>query len=261
MATRGRASQGFRLCDDKSEVRRTVRLVWRNAPLSLGVGGFAVLALQVETGVGGAWLANINNKYTYDAILVLAALNCFSAAGSAPIASSGVVGVAISAWACRRRLLHVVARREGKHPVPVALRRGLPPLLSAGLRRACRALPQGGARDRPEPLAGRRDRSADDGGARGERRLRDRRALARRQRRNGGRGRDEPRLSRSATCLCSGSSSARSRCLAGASRRDGWSSAAGSPCSPSATASTSSRSRRTRTPTARSTSAGRPACC
>jgi diguanylate cyclase (GGDEF)-like protein len=80
-------------------VRRTARLVWRNAPLSLGVAGFAVLALQVETGFGGAWLANVNNKYTYDAILVLAALNCFFVArGRSDRAVWVWVGVAISAW-------------------------------------------------------------------------------------------------------------------------------------------------------------------
>ena len=72
---------------------------WRNAPLSLGVAGFAVLALQVETGLGGAWLANVNTKYTYDAILVLAALNCFVCGRRAPDRVVWIwVGVAIAAW-------------------------------------------------------------------------------------------------------------------------------------------------------------------
>jgi two-component system, cell cycle response regulator len=76
-----------------------VRLVLRNAPLSLGVVGFAVLALQVETGVGGARLASFNNDYTYDAILVLAALNCLICArGRDDQAVWLWVGAAIAAW-------------------------------------------------------------------------------------------------------------------------------------------------------------------
>lgn len=80
-------------------MRRIGRLIWRNAPLGLGVVGFVVLALQVETGLGGAWLANVNTKYTYDAILVLAALNCFLCGrGRSDRAVWIWVGVAISAW-------------------------------------------------------------------------------------------------------------------------------------------------------------------
>ena len=82
-----------------TSVRRIFRQVWRNAPFSLGVVGFVVLAAQVEFGFGGAWLANVNNDYTYDAILVLAALNCFICARDR---SDRVVwlwvGTAISAW-------------------------------------------------------------------------------------------------------------------------------------------------------------------
>ena len=81
-------------------VRRVLRPVWRNGPLFLGVVGFAVLAAQVRFGLGGAWLANVNNKYTYDAILVLAALNCFLCGrGRSDRAVWVWVGVAISAWA------------------------------------------------------------------------------------------------------------------------------------------------------------------
>jgi len=80
-------------------VRRGLRPVWRNAPLSLGVVGFMVLAAQVQFGVGGAWLADVNNKFTYDGILVLAALNCVICGWRR---SDRVVwlwvGVAISAW-------------------------------------------------------------------------------------------------------------------------------------------------------------------
>lgn len=80
-------------------MRRFVGPIWRNAPLSLGVVGFVVLALQVETGVGGAWLAHVDTTYTYDAILVLAALNCFVCArGRSDRAVWIWVGVAISAW-------------------------------------------------------------------------------------------------------------------------------------------------------------------
>jgi diguanylate cyclase (GGDEF)-like protein len=81
-------------------VRRIARPVLRNAPFSLGVVGFAVLALQVETGLGGAWLARVDNDYTYDGILVLAALNCFFCGRGRSDRSVWVwVGVAISAWA------------------------------------------------------------------------------------------------------------------------------------------------------------------
>jgi diguanylate cyclase (GGDEF)-like protein len=80
-------------------VRRVLRPVWHNGPLSIGVVGFAVLAAQVEFGLGGAWLANVNNKYTYDGILVLAALNCFLCArGRTDRVVWLWVGVAISAW-------------------------------------------------------------------------------------------------------------------------------------------------------------------
>jgi len=82
-----------------TSVRRLIRPVWRNAAFSLGVVGFAVLAAQVEFGFGGAWLANVNNKYTYDAILVLAALNCFVCARGRTDRVVWIwVGVAISAW-------------------------------------------------------------------------------------------------------------------------------------------------------------------
>ncbi len=80
-------------------VRRIVRPIVRNAPFSLGVIGFAVLAAQVEFGFGGAWLANVNNKYTYDAILVLAGLNCFLCNRGRPDRVVWLwVGVAITAW-------------------------------------------------------------------------------------------------------------------------------------------------------------------
>src|SRR5205823_8573589 len=67
-----------------TSVRRVIRPVLRNAPFSLGVIGFVVLAAQVGFGFRGGLLANVNNKYTYDAILVLAALNCFICARGRP---------------------------------------------------------------------------------------------------------------------------------------------------------------------------------
>ena len=246
-----------------TSVRRLIRPVWRNAPFWLGVVGFAVLAAQVEFGLGGAWLANVNNKYTYDAILVLAALNCFLCARGRTDRVVWIwVGVAISAWTAGDIYYTCVARREGRRPVPVALRRRLPPLLSAGLHRARRALPQGGARDRPEPVARRRHRGTDDRCARGERRVCGRRALARRKRRIGGGGRDQPRLPARRHARARDRRRRRRAlrlAVLGEVARLRWRAA---PCSPSATASTSSRSRRTPTRTARSSiSAGRPGCC
>ena len=58
-----------------------------------------MLTLQTELGLGGAWLAHIDNSYLYDGILVLAALNCmFCARGRADRTAWIWVGIAISAW-------------------------------------------------------------------------------------------------------------------------------------------------------------------
>jgi diguanylate cyclase (GGDEF)-like protein len=93
------------------------RQVWRNAPFGLGVLGFAVLALQIETGLGGAWLANVDNKFTYDAILVLAALNCFLCArGRSDRAVWMWVGVAIAAWTAGD--IYYTVFLDGKAVVP-----------------------------------------------------------------------------------------------------------------------------------------------
>jgi diguanylate cyclase (GGDEF)-like protein len=92
--------KGLRPRDDKNQVRRIAGQLWRNAPLSLGAAGFVVLTLQVEAGFGGAWLARVNNDYTYDGILVLAALNCFVCARGRSDRSVWMwVGAAICAWA------------------------------------------------------------------------------------------------------------------------------------------------------------------
>ena len=80
-------------------MRPVVRQVRRNAPFTLGVAGFVVLTLQTELGLGGAWLAHIDNSYLYDGILVLAALNCMLCArGRADRTAWIWVGIAISAW-------------------------------------------------------------------------------------------------------------------------------------------------------------------
>jgi two-component system cell cycle response regulator len=98
-------------------VRRIVRPIVRNAPLALGVIGFAVLAAQVEFGFGGAWLANVNNKYTYDAILVLAALNCLLCSrGRSDRVVWLWVGVAISAWAAGD--IYYTHWQDGKANIP-----------------------------------------------------------------------------------------------------------------------------------------------
>jgi diguanylate cyclase (GGDEF)-like protein len=98
-------------------VRRFLRPVWRNAPFSLGVAGFVVLAAQVETGLGGAWLRNVDTNYTYDAILVLAALNCFLCArGRSDRAVWLWVGVAISSWTAGD--IYYTLFLDGKADVP-----------------------------------------------------------------------------------------------------------------------------------------------
>jgi diguanylate cyclase (GGDEF)-like protein len=57
---------------------RTPALVtWtRRAPLILGTVLFGVLACQILTGVGGHWLAAFDERWTYNAVPVLAALAC-----------------------------------------------------------------------------------------------------------------------------------------------------------------------------------------
>ena len=98
-------------------MRRIGRQVWRNAPFSLGVAGFVVLTLQTEFGLGGAWLARIDNDYLYDGILVLAALNCFVCGrGRADRTAWIWVGVAISAWAAGD--IYYTAVLDGKAVIP-----------------------------------------------------------------------------------------------------------------------------------------------
>ena len=98
-------------------MRRTARQVWRNAPLSLGVAGFVVLALETEFGLGGAWLDHVANTYIYDAILVLAALNCFFCGRGRPDRAAWVwVGVAITAWASGD--IYYTAVLDGKAVIP-----------------------------------------------------------------------------------------------------------------------------------------------
>ena len=98
-------------------MRRIGRQVWRNAPFSLGVAGFVVLTLQTEFGLGGAWLARVDNDYLYDGILILAALNCFFCGrGRADRTAWIWVGVAISAWAAGD--IYYTAVLDGKAVIP-----------------------------------------------------------------------------------------------------------------------------------------------
>src|SRR5437870_3371286 len=46
------------------------------APLILATALFAVLACQILTGVGGHWLASVDERWTYNAVAPLAALAC-----------------------------------------------------------------------------------------------------------------------------------------------------------------------------------------
>jgi len=101
----------------ENDVRRIARQAWRNAPFSLGVIGFVVLTLQTELGLGGAWLARIDNDYVYDGILILAALNCFFCVrGRADRTAWIWVGIAISAWAAGD--IYYTAVLDGKAVIP-----------------------------------------------------------------------------------------------------------------------------------------------
>jgi two-component system, cell cycle response regulator len=57
--------------------RTPALMTWaRRAPLILGTVLFGVLACQILTGVGGHWLASFDERWTYNAVPVLAALAC-----------------------------------------------------------------------------------------------------------------------------------------------------------------------------------------
>jgi two-component system, cell cycle response regulator len=57
--------------------RTPALIVWaRRAPLILATTLFAVLACQILTGVGGHWLASLDERWTYNAVPPLAALAC-----------------------------------------------------------------------------------------------------------------------------------------------------------------------------------------
>src|SRR5439155_26283290 len=64
--------------NSRAGVRVPARLAaWaRRAPLLLATALFAVLACQILTGVGGSWLASIDEPWTYNAVPVLAAIAC-----------------------------------------------------------------------------------------------------------------------------------------------------------------------------------------
>ncbi|MGZ4333203.1 MAG: bifunctional diguanylate cyclase/phosphohydrolase [Gaiellaceae bacterium] len=71
----------------------------RNAPLTLAVAGFAVLTVQIQLGVGGAWLARFDERWTYNAVIALAALNCLLCARSRSDRIVWLaVGTAIASW-------------------------------------------------------------------------------------------------------------------------------------------------------------------
>jgi diguanylate cyclase (GGDEF)-like protein len=55
-------------------------LVPRRLPFTVALIAFAVLSVQVETGLGGDWLADFDERFTYNAVTGLSALACVTAA-------------------------------------------------------------------------------------------------------------------------------------------------------------------------------------
>src|SRR5690348_13896146 len=85
--------------DTRDEVPTRLRLLVRNAPLTLAVAGFTLLAVQIVTGVGGSALATFDENWNYNLITALAALNCFlHSRGRSDRPVWIAVGVAISMW-------------------------------------------------------------------------------------------------------------------------------------------------------------------
>ncbi len=81
-------------------MRLAPRLRWRHLPLAFSAACFAVVAAQLLSGVGGAWLADFDENWTYNAVTVSAALSCFVCSrGRSDRIVWLAVGLAISAWA------------------------------------------------------------------------------------------------------------------------------------------------------------------
>jgi two-component system, cell cycle response regulator len=81
-------------------VRLHSRSVLRNAPLALAGAGLCLLTVQTLTGVGGARLAGFDGRWTYHAVILLAALNCFICGrGRTDRIAWAAVGFALVAWA------------------------------------------------------------------------------------------------------------------------------------------------------------------
>jgi len=57
-----------------------VTLAPRRLPLTIGLIALAVLSVQVETGLGGQWLASFDERWTYNAIMPIASAACVLAA-------------------------------------------------------------------------------------------------------------------------------------------------------------------------------------
>ncbi|HEY0416899.1 MAG TPA: HD domain-containing phosphohydrolase [Gaiellaceae bacterium] len=76
-----------------------LRTAARNAPLSLAAACVALIAAQMLTGAGGATLATFDDRWTYNAAIGLAALNCLLVARARPDRVVWLaVGAAIAAW-------------------------------------------------------------------------------------------------------------------------------------------------------------------
>jgi diguanylate cyclase (GGDEF)-like protein len=94
-------------------------LVPRRLPFTIGLIAFAVLSVQVETGLGGEWLAHFDERWTYSAIPGLAALACVTAAWrrSDRVAWS-LIGVGILLWGVGDVYYTFVLEQRAEIPFP-----------------------------------------------------------------------------------------------------------------------------------------------
>jgi two-component system cell cycle response regulator len=91
----------------------------RRAPLILGAVLFAVLACQILTGLGGHWLASVDERWTYNAVPVLAAISCVvQGSRQRERLAWWLVALAIIAWGLGDIYYTFVLESRGVIPFP-----------------------------------------------------------------------------------------------------------------------------------------------